>query len=124
MSVDGLLEASFVAWGNVITMLALIITIISGYLVVAYVAGAKMTRPQVGLINILYVLMCTFLIWACIEMTHRARVMEDAAYAMASGPVAELYSRGDVAISIILAFGLALLASFKFMWDIRHPKTE
>jgi hypothetical protein len=37
----GLLEVAFVAWGNVATMLALLITIISGYMVVAWVAGEK-----------------------------------------------------------------------------------
>ncbi|MEP0200917.1 MAG: hypothetical protein ABJ084_03790 [Halioglobus sp.] len=124
MSIDGLLEASFVTWGNVISLLALLITLISGYLVVAYIAGAKMTRAQVTLINILYVLMSAFLIWACREMAWRAAVFEDTAYSMATGPVSELYARGDVALAIISSFGLALLASFKFMWDVRHPKTE
>ena len=124
MSVDGLLEVSFVTWGNVISLLALLITIISGYLVVAYIAGAKMTRAQVTLVNFLYVLMSAFLIWACREMALRAAVFEDTAYAMATGPVSELYARGDVAVAIISAFSLALLASFKFMWDVRHPKPE
>ncbi len=124
MGVDGLLEASFVAWGNVISLLALLITIISGYLVVAYIAGAKMTRPQVTLINVLYVTMSAFLIWACREMALRAAIFEDTAYGMATGPVSELYARGDVAVAIISAFSLALLASFKFMWDVRHPKAE
>ena len=124
MSVDGLLEVSFVTWGNVISLLALLITIISGYLVVAYIAGAKMTKAQVTLVNILYVLMSAFLIWACREMALRAAVFEDAAYAMATGPVSELYARGDVAVAIISAFSLALLASFKFMWDVRHPKAQ
>ena len=124
MSVDGLLEVSFVTWGNVISLLALLITIISGYLVVAYIAGAKMTRAQVTLVNVLYVLMSAFLIWACREMALRAAVFEDTAYAMATGQVSELYARGDVAVAIIYAFSLALLASFKFMWDVRHPKPE
>jgi len=124
MSADGLLETSFVAWGNTITLLTLLITVISGYLVVAYIAGAKMTRDQVMLISTLYVLMSSFIIWACREMSLRAAVLEDAGYALTNGPVAELYARGDVATAIISAFSLALIASLKFMWDVRHPKTE
>lgn len=124
MSVDGLLEVSFVTWGNVISLLALIITIISGYLVVAYIAGAKMTRAQVTLVNILYVLMSAFLIWACREMALRAAFFEDTAYALETSTFSELYARGDVAVAIISAFSLALLASLKFMWDVRHPKPE
>ena len=60
MSVDGMLEVAFVTWGNVATLLALLITIISGYMVVAYTAAAKMTRQQVTLINIIYLLMGGF----------------------------------------------------------------
>jgi hypothetical protein len=123
MTVDGLLEAAFVAWGNVATLLALFITIISGYLVVAYIAGDKLTKPQVTLINIIYIAMGGFVGWGCREMSLRASAFEDAAYKMASGPVGDLISRGEVATAIISSFGLAYLASLKFMWDIRHSKT-
>jgi len=43
---------------------------------------------------------------------------------MSSGLFSELYAKGDVAVAIISAFSFAVLASFKFMWDVRHPKTE
>ena len=108
MSADGLLEVSFVAWGNTITLLTLLITVISGYLVVAYIAGAQMTRGQVILVSTLSVLMSSFIIWACREMSLRAAVLEDAGYELASGSVAELYARGDVATAIISAFSLAV----------------
>lgn len=53
-----------------------------------------------------------------------AVAFEDIAYAMSSGPVANLESRGDAAGGMLAAFALAISASFKFMWDVRHPKTE
>lgn len=124
MSVDGLLEVAFVTWGNVATLLALLITIISGYMVVAYTAGADLTRQQVILINLIYILMGGFVGWGCREMTVRAAMFEDLAYSMATGELATQFSRGDIAHAIISAFGLAMIASLKFMWDIRHPKTE
>ena len=124
MSVEGMLEVAFVTWGNVSTLLALLITIISGYMVVAYTAGPHLTRQQVTLINLIYLLMGGFVGWGCREMTVRASIFEDSAYAMASGEIAQLSSRGEVAFAIITAFGLAMIASLKFMWDIRHPKKE
>jgi hypothetical protein len=122
MSVEGLLEVAFVAWGNVATMLALLITIISGYMVVAWVAGEKMTRQQVVLVNSIYLLMCSFTLWGCREMSLRAGTFEQEAYNLASGQLGELVSRGEVATAMITAFGLAMAASLKFMWDVRHPK--
>ena len=40
MTVDGLLDASFVVMGNAITLLTIRITIMSGYQVLAYIAGS------------------------------------------------------------------------------------
>ncbi|MEP1473062.1 MAG: hypothetical protein ABJK25_18945 [Halieaceae bacterium] len=124
MSAEGLLEVAFVTWGNVATLLALLITIISGYMVVAYTAGASLTRQQVILINLIYLLMGGFVGWGCREMTIRAALFEDVAYKMATGEIGAMASRGEVAFGIISAFSLAMIASLKFMWDIRHPKVE
>ena len=124
MSAEGLLEVAFVTWGNVVALVALFITIISGYMVVAFVAGKQMTRSQVILVNILYFYISSLVGWACIEMSKRASIFEEEAYALTTGPIGELISRGDVAIGIISALGLSLFASLKFMWDIRHPKAE
>jgi hypothetical protein len=55
MELAELVQATQAAWSNVISIGALIITIISGYLVVAYVAGRDMTRSQVVIVNSLYV---------------------------------------------------------------------
>lgn len=122
MSEESLLEVAFIAWGNVATMLALLITLISGYMVAAYIVGSKLTRIQVVTINTLYIGMSGFLVWACVEMSRRADLFESTAYSMIDGPVGDLTARGDIAVGIISAFSLAIIATLKFMWDIRHPK--
>jgi len=124
MTAEGILEVAFVTWGNVATMLGLLITVISGYLVVAFMAGERMTRSQILLINTFYTFMAGLLIWATGEMAYRATTLEKAGYDLASGEVAELTARGDIAILLIGSFTLAVLGSYKFMWDVRHPKTE
>ncbi len=57
-----LLEISNMAWGNSIALVGLVITLISGYLIAAYIIGAKMTNSQSVIINILYVGFTSFLI--------------------------------------------------------------
>lgn len=123
-TVDGLLSVAFTTWGVAIATVTLLITIISGYLVIAYVAGAHMNRSQILIVNSLYLFISSFTLWAIVTLNGRAAAFEDIAYKMSSGPVAELQSRGDVATAMISAFSLAIIATLKFMWDIRHPKTE
>ncbi|QFU75127.1 hypothetical protein EY643_05390 [Halioglobus maricola] len=124
MTAEGMLEVAFVTWGNVATMMGLLISVISGYLVVAFVAGERMTRSQVVLVNIFYGFISGFLTWALHEMSHRAAIIETAGYNLASGEVAKLTARDDIALLLVMAFSLTVVGSYKFMWDIRHPKTE
>ena len=57
-----LLEVGQMMWGNSISLVGLTITLISGYLIVAYIAGSDMTHSQALIINVLYVGFATFLI--------------------------------------------------------------
>lgn len=123
-TVDGLLAVAFTTWGISLMTLTLLITIISGYLVIAYVAGADMTRSQVVIVNSLYLFMSLSTLWSLLVISNRAADFEDIAYAMSSGPVASLKSRGDVAVAMIVAFTIAITASLKFMWDVRHSKSD
>jgi hypothetical protein len=122
MTAEGILEVAFVTWGVVASMMGLLISVMSGYLVVAFVAGERMNKSQVTLVNIFYGFIAGFLTWALHEMSHRAATMETAGYEIASGEVANLTSRDDLAILLVIAFGVAVIGSYKFMWDIRHPK--
>lgn len=122
MSVDGMLEVSFVAWGNAVALTALFVTIISGYLVIAYVAGSKMLRSQVAIITVLYLLLSLFVLWATLNMVNRAADFENIAYGLASGELAQFTSKDDAGIAMVSIFAICLVASLKFMWDVRHPK--
>ena len=57
-----LLEISNMAWGNSIALVGLVITLISGYLIAAYIIGANITSSQSVIINILYIGFVSFLI--------------------------------------------------------------
>ncbi len=117
-----LLEVAQMGWGNVISLTTLFITILSGYLITAYVAGARMKREQVVIINLLYILMTGLVLSAIIVMTLRAtewgRLSLELSNVRSKGP-ADWTSWG-----VATTCGFSVLASLKFMWDVRHPKSE
>ena len=48
-----LMELAQAVWANYLSTMALFISVISAYLIIAYIAGGRVTRQQVILINIL-----------------------------------------------------------------------
>ena len=57
-------------------------------------------------------------------MVERAASFEDIAYALAEGDLKDSDSKAEVGVAILAVFAVGIIASLKFMWDIRHPKTE
>ena len=115
-----LLDAAINVQTSITPSVTIFLTIMSGYLVVAWLVGDKLTRPQVGLINVLFVGFQTMMImsWAgrwefyfrCVNTLHS---FDPTFYAVTSP-------------AIVAVFGILMLAALfgclKFMWDIRHPK--
>ena len=62
MSESEILELAHLSMSNMLASFAILLTLISGYLIIAYTAGASFSRIQIAIINILYVSMTlTFL---------------------------------------------------------------
>ena len=123
MSVEGMLGVSFETWANVLTCITLLITLVSGYLVVAFVAGDRLNFQQVLIVNTVYLLMAMLVLYGTVAMVGKAHGFEVIAYSMAGEEFDGFIPRGDIANSIAAIFGIAILASLKFMWEIRHPKS-
>jgi len=102
--------------------ISVFITILSGYLVVAWLIGAKLTRTQVGLINALFI---GFQVMLVLSWGGRWEFYFRLANALHSFDP-DFYAVTHPAI--VSVFGILMVASIvgclKFMWDIRHPKTE
>ena len=99
---------------------ALFLTITSGYLIVAWLAGDRLTRAQVNLISLLFLFFQLMLVygwvirWAFSHDYFTALSLVDPTYKVGPG-------------YLIWLFAIVMLASIpgclKFMWDVRHPKT-
>jgi hypothetical protein len=110
---------------------AIFFTIVSAYLVAAYVAGDKLTRPQVFIAN------ATYLVGAAVMVVMQINFWQ--AMAIVRGNMAATWLEyGEVELAErIDATGLSLMdiawptlmivgvfVPLYFMWSIRHPKTE
>jgi len=115
-----LLEAASNNWSIVISLLTIFISVISGYLVVAYLAGKELNTQQAALVNALYGAFVGFCVYAIYMFSSAA--VEQAKLAF------ELSTQRSMAPSEVIPFVFVsinipiILASYKFMWDIRHSK--
>jgi hypothetical protein len=92
------------------------LTATSGYLLVAYFIGKNLTRLQAAIVTVLYGLFALFATIATVSY------FENAFYFGHTYGVGRAPSWGSYGVSGLFCFGI--LACLKFMWDVRHPKTE
>lgn len=101
---------------------ALWITIVSAYLIAAYMAGSRLKQSQVFILN-------TFYIWVSVlviigfygSFNTQAHYTAELKALAPDSPQMMTYG---LAITVTIASGLGIVATLKFMWDIRHPKVE
>ena len=117
-----LLEVSNIMWGNSISLMGLVLTLISGYLIAAYIAGSGMTHSQAVIINILYIGFCSFLILSMLAFSHSAGELDTIAFEMTTQYASLPATYLAYAVAAFASF--CLLASLKFMWDIRHSQSD
>lgn len=98
-------------------------TLVSAYLIVSFVAGAKLTRPQLTIVTTLYVLWVLGTVNTMYSMLSGALSLETAleqvnsTFDFGGGVGTSLTVHGFLAVQIG-----GLIASLYFMWSVRHPK--
>ena len=106
---------------GLLTGITIYFSALTGYLIVAYVIGDKLTAMQTAIITIGFVVFQSLISFGTIGMGTRAVFL--------IGKTSEEYRSGIMinhpvilVLSIILLGGIA--AALKFMRDIRHSKTK
>jgi hypothetical protein len=97
-------------------------TALSAYLVTAYILGAKLTRSQTTIINTCFVVFSALGIFAV--RGSGMRCLEFVAEVQAINPERGFALTSEVLWVIFSAMLLGIFVCLKFMWDIRHPKTD
>lgn len=122
-------EAYTNASSNGLTALAILLTIVSGYMVIAYLVGGKLTKIQVFLVNTVYITSGLSVLTSNYgsvldSATARAQAGRHAEeLALIISPVGEAAPE-TLAIIVATVNSLFLIVSLVFMWQVRHPKTE
>ena len=99
------------------------LSIISGYLVVAYFIGDKLTLPQTVIIGILFIFGAGLQV--CGIHAYQIAVQEFLTQKAEIAPLTDyqsavLNNNGGTIFAVLMACGI--IASLYFMWSIRHPK--
>ena len=118
-----LVESAHLAYSNGIACYAVFWTLAGSFLVVAYQTGKKLTRSQILIIGTLFLIsigMTSFGIWGFFN----AGVEFSAELAQLNPIRPGRYATKAVPIYMAICNFLIVLACFKFVWDVRHPKTE
>ncbi len=122
MTESEMVEAANSYFDLAVDMLSFYMTITSGYLIVAFLAGKRLTISQMSVISTLYVfgaVVSTYSAFAwCMHGIHYTsiRTAAESSLPTYATPVV------PAVLSAILAAGI--LASLKFMWDIRHQELD
>jgi len=115
-----LLEHFWNAQEMALSSLAVYLTVFSGYLIVAYLAGAKLSSAQVTLVSLGFLTTCGFIIWGVTVYWHMGFV---AGKKLGSAyPEMWLVDLNPAYIASPLLVG-GVISALLFMWRIRHPKT-
>ncbi len=100
--------------GNASGAMGLYLTVISGYLLVAYLVGKNLTFLQTMIITTLFIFFAGLNTIATISYLNNAHFF-GSTYGAGRMP-------GWAASVVGICLFSGILAAVKFMWDVRHPK--
>ena len=122
MTESELLTHGAAYWSSAIDLTAIFISVLSGYIISAYMAGINMTRSQLAIVNTLYLGIAALLLLSMLILGQTAMEMEKIAFEIT---VQRKHPPGAFFPYVFIVFwSLCVLLSLKFMWDIRHAKSE
>jgi len=115
-------ELVVLSQANIASLLGLYLTAASGYLVVSYLVGNKLTTMQTSLITGLFIVFGVITTFAVNVNLIRAGFLmgfTDSTYRPPLSPVVPIM---PLVVTPFLFVGV--IGCLKFMWDVRHPKSE
>ena len=103
-------------------VIGIILTVVSGYLIVAWLVGDKLTTAQVMMVNLLFLCTAPMMVWGWLGRYLAALDLQNQLLVLAPQTTERINMYVIIGFPIILF--ILILGSLKFMWDIRHPKTK
>ena len=108
-------------FGNSIAAYAVFLSIVSGYLITAYLVGSKLSRAQVRLLTLLFLIIVSILIWSMSAYAYWGDAFSN--IARPEGVEQSKMGTQPWLPAFLAAVNSFTVAAFiVFMWNIRHPK--
>jgi hypothetical protein len=98
------------------------LTMITGYLLIAYFIGTKLSTLQIAFVNLVFLLMHTNAVVSVVmgilrESYYTQQVLK------ISPETPNLGSFGDAAVACVVGSLIVTAGCLSYMWSVRHPKT-
>ena len=102
----------------------MLLTVLTGYLLITFFVGEKLTTFQVCFVNVVFLLSYISTWQTLIEYVATVEYFREALASLESElPLAGTTLNATPAFSITVA-GLLTIGALYFMWSVRHPKTK
>lgn len=108
--------------GNATPVLALFITTISAYLITAWLVGSKLSRPQIVLVNSIFITFSLLGVWGWLARYRMAIYYQEQLINLNPERFAPIPLSAIVFVTVV--YLVIIASSVKFMWDVRHPKDD
>ena len=109
-------------FANSLSSFAVFLSVVFAYIVTAYLVGAQLTRTQVGMLSFIFVLVAMLIVWSMAAYVNGGVYLNQLAYPDTDG---NFFAPKTWLPQFVLGIGFVILGiALKFMWDVRHPKTD
>jgi len=108
---------------NFPTSFTIFVSIVTAYVIAAFVAGERLSKIQVAIVNACFLIaggaIGLLSVMAFQVFLRRVRAMRELADAVASGGIVLDFTWPVTTLYVVLVCG-----SLAFMWNVRHPPTR
>ena len=102
----------------------ILLTVLTGYLLIAFFMGEKLTTFQVCFVNVVFILAYISTWASLIEYLGTATYFREILVSLQSDlPMARITPNATPVFNILVA-SLLTIGALYFMWAVRHPKPE
>ena len=108
--------------GTALTAFGMYITVLSGYVIAAFVAGTRLNRAQVWIVNVLFFF--TAIAFTMVTVTCYVRTNEYANRLLELDPNRASYFSEFAAVMVGVIQILGITAGLYFMWSTRQIKEK
>lgn len=113
-----MLDASISYSSNAMNAMTLYFSAVTAYLVAAFMAGDRLDRTQIVVVNTLFIFVSAFFTYGTVGYLYRQLILVEKMRALSPQETFLIEPKQIIFIAAVMTLGI--LASIYFMWKVRH----